>query len=1352
MTTEVSNTQSNNPPQEDYVKIVDKLLSSGGLTKERIVRIIFGINKANRNRNLKEFAENKSYFEAIKAVCDFNLQKYVEGIEDSPINSYEAYRYSQWSNKVSSGRNIDVKTAKLADIIFKILHPKKFTKSTIGLMNRGYFNRIAKQTVKKGGSLAGKLTRKARKHNVKGIIAGGLAGLVGLDSLDNKIQEWFEKRSKKKHGHSDEVLELLEQKDKAEKEKIRDLSKDLSQQVDEIKRINKNKSETRLSEDLISRISDDDKLLKELANSDGSKKYLENILKSKILMSSKLRKKIQDSISKVEDIDDEDDHNLSNKDSKRLESEIISNSIDDFERVISNNLKELTNAISDILQPQAIGIESKDQSNLISSTTTTLPEISVNTQNTVENLTKVDNSLDRGFIELGKKVGNLDEGLDRISGLLEKQISLQRKSIDNSSSVSKSKDDKDKDSEDSSLDDLFDLFDGDGNNNSKKKGKGKNRKKNRRKGKKPGKSPKVKGGKLGKLGSSITKAGSKAGGLASKVLSPIGTVASSILPSSGILASGLGTVGKLAGKVALPLAAAMSIYDAYQGFDKDKANSLGFDGNTTKGKSNSAASSVLSGLTLGLVGEDIFAKGFQLQDQIQDGIVNALGGKDSPIGFIADKFLNPLDNLMDGFDSLFSDKKKEDEKEKIESKSQPTTNTALPKSKQEDQESKPVDEKELLNKVLDTANQLSPVNQFKNLTDHLFDSPGAKKVFDELTNQKNLMQAVTNPLGSLLGGLWNSATSFFAQKETSPTASTSSSSSNGSLSQSWSGYSSGSGGVSSTNIGQYQGSAIGDGDLDNSGSSGKFGDVQALLDYGMSFVGKVKYGFGSKDPTTGSVDCSGFVKHVYTRVWGVKGMPDGAAYQFTWKKGKVINKLEDLQPGDIYFMNSPAKFAVGRPLGISHVGIYAGNGNLLHSSSKKGVNLMPLNSYYKKYFVGAKRLTESGGSSVITPEQEGSSVLSVPSSNPIMTGEYNQITGSSGSLTDPNNPNAIGTGDGAIVGSDNNEAAIPYKELSNANADKNAKADLLTARSEFIKQSLANGVSKKDIATMLGQMDHETGGFKRTSENLNYSSLKRLDEVYGSRIRKSGVDPKTLLNNPEALANVVYQDKNGATLGNTQAGDGWKFRGRGLVQLTGRENYTKVGKALGIDLVNNPELANDPQIATKIALWWHKNKVGHGVDVKTATKKINGGYNGLEDRIKKTQGWMSGRLDEEIAKIQSTSGTATASNQSLPTPPTQGTASSIPETIAAPKAISTLVESRPITESLPTPPTHSQEIQMNQSLMASSMGQYMQPLVDQSRSMNGSMNPSGENAIDWGDWINDPSLIALQRLINGGLG
>lgn len=166
----------------------------------------------------------------------------------------------------------------------------------------------------------------------------------------------------------------------------------------------------------------------------------------------------------------------------------------------------------------------------------------------------------------------------------------------------------------------------------------------------------------------------------------------------------------------------------------------------------------------------------------------------------------------------------------------------------------------------------------------------------------------------------------------------------------------------------------------------------------------------------------------------------------------------------------------------------------------------------------------------------------------------------------------------------------------------------------------------KELGNFMGQMQVECGGYGRMSENLNYSGA-RLLEVFPGR---NGMDTPAEANRiaaggPEAIANAVYGGAWGKkNLGNTEPGDGWTFHGRGYVQLTGRDNYARVGEALGIDLVNHPELAEDREVAAKIAVHYWKDRVQpnhHERDVRDACLDINGGTNGLPARRTAAEAW-----------------------------------------------------------------------------------------------------------------------------------
>jgi putative chitinase len=154
------------------------------------------------------------------------------------------------------------------------------------------------------------------------------------------------------------------------------------------------------------------------------------------------------------------------------------------------------------------------------------------------------------------------------------------------------------------------------------------------------------------------------------------------------------------------------------------------------------------------------------------------------------------------------------------------------------------------------------------------------------------------------------------------------------------------------------------------------------------------------------------------------------------------------------------------------------------------------------------------------------------------------------------------------------------------------------------------------LAHWLGQMAHESGGFTRLVENLNYTSADTIARVWPSRFTKASA--VAFVRNPEALANRVY----GSRMGNMQPGDGWRYRGRGLVHLTGRENYQRAQAANGIPLVTNPDLAADPEIAVRLAVWyWNSKNLNVIADADNATaltRRINGGTIGLQDRITRT--------------------------------------------------------------------------------------------------------------------------------------
>lgn len=153
-----------------------------------------------------------------------------------------------------------------------------------------------------------------------------------------------------------------------------------------------------------------------------------------------------------------------------------------------------------------------------------------------------------------------------------------------------------------------------------------------------------------------------------------------------------------------------------------------------------------------------------------------------------------------------------------------------------------------------------------------------------------------------------------------------------------------------------------------------------------------------------------------------------------------------------------------------------------------------------------------------------------------------------------------------------------------------------------------------EIDDFLGQILHESGMLERLEEGLSYSA-ERLMAVWPKRFPTLG-DAQPYARSPEALANRVY----GSRLGNTEPGDGWRYRGRGLVQITGRGNYRATGEALGIDLEADPDQLAAPAIALRASIaWWEKNLPDSVMgDIVAVTRRVNGGTVGLADRERLT--------------------------------------------------------------------------------------------------------------------------------------
>lgn len=182
-------------------------------------------------------------------------------------------------------------------------------------------------------------------------------------------------------------------------------------------------------------------------------------------------------------------------------------------------------------------------------------------------------------------------------------------------------------------------------------------------------------------------------------------------------------------------------------------------------------------------------------------------------------------------------------------------------------------------------------------------------------------------------------------------------------------------------------------------------------------------------------------------------------------------------------------------------------------------------------------------------------------------------------------------------------SAVPKKSVTGSPHEK-----ILT------KAAVDAGITGQELAAFLAQTAHETGNFEYMKELGGRLDFKKYEPVFKKdKHKKIIIDPST--GKPKNF------NAKAARLGNDQLGDGVRYRGRGYIQLTGKYNYQKAGRALGLDLVNKPELVERPEIAAKVAVWFWQNRVQPKVDdfdnTRAVTKPINSGLKGLADREEK---------------------------------------------------------------------------------------------------------------------------------------
>ncbi len=188
------------------------------------------------------------------------------------------------------------------------------------------------------------------------------------------------------------------------------------------------------------------------------------------------------------------------------------------------------------------------------------------------------------------------------------------------------------------------------------------------------------------------------------------------------------------------------------------------------------------------------------------------------------------------------------------------------------------------------------------------------------------------------------------------------------------------------------------------------------------------------------------------------------------------------------------------------------------------------------------------------------------------------------------------------------------KALASRNADEATIAAIAAALDQGLQQAAI--VTPLRLAHFTAQAAHESGGFAAMVENLNYSA-KGLRATWPSRF--TAATAQAYARKPEKIANKVYADRLGN--GDEVSGDGWRYRGRGIFQVTGRANYRVYGQVIGLDIEANPELAAGPVAAARLALaYWTTRSLNSLADrdaLRDITRRINGGLIGIDDRAKK---------------------------------------------------------------------------------------------------------------------------------------
>lgn len=222
------------------------------------------------------------------------------------------------------------------------------------------------------------------------------------------------------------------------------------------------------------------------------------------------------------------------------------------------------------------------------------------------------------------------------------------------------------------------------------------------------------------------------------------------------------------------------------------------------------------------------------------------------------------------------------------------------------------------------------------------------------------------------------------------------------------------------------------------------------------------------------------------------------------------------------------------------------------------------------------------------------------------------VSNAAGTAKDAVSDTVSSAADGMAGGWDSMKHAMGFS----SNQGDGEKAMLAVAKEAGI-------TDPEELAALMATTAHESGNFRHTSENLNYSAAT-LMKLWPKRFPTRDKAAAVANGGPQSVANEVY----GGRMGNNSNGDGWKYRGRGFIQLTGKSNYQAFAKATGIDVVNNPDLLSNPDMAAKSALHFWSTRKGlrqkaQNGDIAGVTKIVNGGTNGMSDRQKKYANYLA---------------------------------------------------------------------------------------------------------------------------------